>query len=112
EEVGRQVFVAEREPRGYAVALERAEGGVGLAFETPTLGNVRRAGQRVGDRVEVGGDVEVVELVVVAGVDDRNDVGGRHDLHEPGEKAGGADAAGKGREHARDPNAGSTPRSA
>ena len=45
--------------------------------------------------------MEAVELVVVAGVDDRDHVGGRHRLYEPREEAGGTDTTGKRNEHAR-----------
>ena len=82
EEVGREVLVAEPEPGGDVVARERVERGEGLAFEAPALRGVRRAGERVGDRVEVGGDVQPVELVVVAGVDDRDDLVRRHGAHQ------------------------------
>ena len=101
EEVGREVLVAEAEPRGHVVAGERVERRERLAFEAPALRGVRRAGERVGDGVEVGGDVQPVELVVVAGVDDGDDVARRHDAHEPGEEPGGADTTGERCEHAR-----------
>ena len=106
EEVGREVLVAEPEPRGDVVAVERVERGERLALEAPALRGVRRAGERVGDRVEVGGDVQPVELVVVGGVHDRDDVARRDDADEPGEEPGGTDTTGEGREHACDPTAG------
>ena len=86
EEVGREVLVAEPEPGRHVVAVERVERRERLAFEAPALLGVRRAGERVGDRVEIGGDVQPVELVVVAGVDDGDDIVRRHDAHESGEE--------------------------
>ena len=87
---------------GHVVAAERVERGEGLAFEAPALGDVRRAGERVGDGVEVGGDVQPVELVVVAGVDDGDDLARRHGAHEPGEETSGADTTGERYEHSRE----------
>ena len=85
---------------GDVVAGERVERGERLAFEAPALRGVRSAGERVGDRVEVGGDVQPVELVVVGGVDDGDDIARRDGAHEPGEETGGADTTGEGCEHA------------
>ena len=42
-----------------------------------------RLGQRVGDRVEVGRDVQPVQDQVVAGVGHHDDVGGIDDPHQP-----------------------------
>jgi hypothetical protein len=95
KEMGGEIFVAEAEPRGHVVTRQRVERVERLAFESPALRDVRRAGEGVGDRVEVGGDVQSVKRVVVGGVDDCHDVGGRHDAHEPREKTSGAHTPGQ-----------------
>ena len=58
------------------------------------------AGQRVGDGVEVGADVQAVEDDVVAGVDDRRHVTGRYDVDEAAQEPGRAHAPGQGHDHA------------
>ena len=47
---------------------------------------VDRAGERVGDGVEVGADVQPVQHEVVADVDDGGDLGGAAHLHQPGQQ--------------------------
>ena len=59
-------------------------------------------GEGVGDRVEVGADVEAVEPVVVAGVDDDGDVGGVDDLDQPAEEARRPHPTRQRRDHARE----------
>ena len=101
-EVGGEVAVAEVEPRRRRARAGRADRGVApetlhrlprLAGQAPAPLGVDRPGQRVGDRVEVGRDRQAVEHGVVAGVDDRRDVGRRHDVEQPTQEAGGADPA-------------------
>src|SRR6266511_2689637 len=91
--MGGEVTVAEPEPRGRAVPVERVHGRERLARESPTRVRVLGAGERVRDRVEVGADEEPVEPVVVARVHDNRDVLGRDDLDEPPEEPSGPDAA-------------------
>ena len=100
EQVGGEVAVAEAEPGVGAVAGERVDGGEGLAGEAPAGLGVLGAGQGVGDGVEVGADVEAVEPVVVAGVDDDGDVGRVDDLDEPAEEARRPHTARQRRDHA------------
>ena len=71
---------------------------VSPARPQPGVG-VLGAGERVGDRVEVGADVEAVEPVVVGGVDDHGDVGRVDDLHQPAEEAGRAHTPRQRRDH-------------
>ena len=75
-QVGAEVAVAEVEPascrrsgRSVSIACH-----VSPARPQPRL-RVDRAGERVGDRVEVGADVQAVQHDVVADVDDRGDLG-------------------------------------
>ena len=84
-QVRRQVAVAEVEPRRRRDGPWRPDLGVPiegrhrvpcLAGEPPAALGIDRLGERVRDRVEVGGDVQAVELGVVAGVDDGGDLAG------------------------------------
>ena len=100
EEVGGEVAVAEPEPGVLAVAGEGVDGGERLARQAPPGVGVLGSGEGVGDRVEVGADVEAVEPVVVGGVDDHGDVGGVDDLHQPAEEARRPHPARQRRDHA------------
>jgi hypothetical protein len=109
-EVGREVTIAEPEPRrararreraDIAVSLQRVHRAPCLPDETPACLGVDRPGERVRDGVEIGADVEAVQHDVVAGVDDRRDLGGGPHLDEPGQEASGADAAGEHGDHPR-----------
>ena len=57
-EMGREVAVAEIEPRLAVKTSERAERVEGLALETPAVGLIDDAGERIGDGVNVRRDVE------------------------------------------------------
>src|SRR5262249_9731605 len=96
-EVGGEVLVAEAEPGGAAVALEALHRAPGLVAQAPAPLGVDGVGQRVDDRVEVGADVQPVEVDVVADVDDGGDQLGRHHLHDAGQEPGGAPPAGQHR---------------
>ena len=100
-QMGGEVAVADVEPRGHPVALERAEGRERLADEAPSGLGVVGARERVGDRVEVGADPEPVEPVVVAGVADDDDVGRVDHLEQPRQEASGADSTCQGHDHAQ-----------
>ncbi len=74
---------------------------VQLSSATPhPVSRLSISGQRVGDRVDVGTDVQAVQDHVVADVDDRRDVRRRHDANETREHPGGPDAAAQGHQHA------------
>ena len=100
-EVGREVAVAEPEPGRLAVAVERVHHAEALVGEAPALLGVLGAGERVGDGVEVGGDGEAVEAVVVGGVHDHRDRGRVDDPDEPAQEAGGSDSTGERDDHPR-----------
>ena len=106
-EVGAEVAVAEVEPRGAAEPSERLHRLPRLAGQAPAPLGVDLAGERVGDRVEIGADRQAVQLDVVADVDDGGDLVGRADLHEAGQEAGCADAARDDRDHRGHPTGGS-----
>ena len=83
-----------------AVALQRVHRLPGLAGQAPARLGVDRPGQRVGDGVEVGADVEAVQHGVVAGVDDRGDLGRRAPpARAPTRKRAAPDAAGQHGDH-------------
>src|ERR1700686_5181527 len=65
-----EVAVAEVEP-GFAVEpAQRVERVEALALETPSVGAIDDAGERVNHRVDIGRNVEPVEMLVIAGIDD------------------------------------------
>ena len=100
EQVRGQVAIAEAEPVLAADPGQLVHDRPALAGHAPSGLPVVHAGQGVGDRVEVGADVQAVQDHVVADVDDGRDVGRRHDAHEPREHPGGPDAAAQGHQHA------------
>ena len=69
-DVGREVVVAEAEPRLLAVLGQGVDDGPGLAGHAPAALVVERAGEHVEDRVVVGHHEQAVPFDVVAGVDD------------------------------------------
>src|SRR5262249_31482045 len=100
-EAGRQVAIAQPEPGRVAERREPLDGAEAVAGEPVALLLVDPTRQRVGDDVEVGGDVHAVERVVVAGVDDGGDAFGREAAGEPAQEARGADAPSQ-RDHGPD----------
>ena len=99
-DMGRQVAVAEPEPRLAPVggeALQAAEGVRGVA--PAALGDHPR--QHVGADVEVRADAQPVEVAVVAGVDHRGEPGLAVDLRQSVHHLGAAGAPGQGEDHGR-----------
>ena len=92
EEVRGEVAVAEREPGGLAEPAERAEAGEGVARDTPAPHRVAPPGERVEDGVEVRGDVETEELLVVARVADDGEAARLDEAGEAPQEASPADA--------------------
>ncbi len=92
-DVQRQVAVAQREPVGRPELAQPGHALQRVAGDAPALRSVDQAGQRAGDNIEVGRNIQPVQLEVVAGVDDRGHILGRGDLHQAFEKARGADTA-------------------
>ena len=104
-DVGRQVAVAEAEPRVLAVggqALEAAEGVVGIA--PAALGD--DPGEDVGADVEVRADPQPVEVAVVAGVDHGRELGLAGDLGQAVHHLGAAGSARQSQDHGRRSGAG------
>ena len=95
----RQVAVAEPEPVLTPESGQLVHDRPALTRHAPSGVPVVHAGERVGDGVEVGADVQAVQDHVVRHVDDPRDVGGRHDAHEPREHPSGPDAAAQGHQH-------------
>ncbi len=60
---------------------------------------VGEPGQRVGDGVDVGGDRQAQMLLIIAGVDDDQELFGWPDPRQAKGELGAADAAGKGDDH-------------
>ena len=98
-EVGGEVAVAEAEPGLASEAVEAVHHPPGLPGEAPAALVVVQPRQGVGHGVEVGADVQAVELGVVAGVDHGRDLGGRDDAHEAAQQAGGTYSSGEGGDH-------------
>ena len=116
-----EVAVAQREPPcGLVGRLDAGSGSVGpqlahgvprLADQTPPGVRVDGVGEGVGDRVQIGADVQTVDVGVVADVDDPGHVPVGDDLEQAPKEACRADASAQhgdtvvcGR-HGRDPNA-------
>ena len=99
-QAGGEVAVAEAEPGLVAEARERLHQREAVAREAVAPLAVDATRERVGHDVEVGRDVDAVELAVVAGVHDRGHLLRRHRAHEPAQEARGADAA-RERDHAQ-----------
>ena len=98
-EVGGEVLVAEVEP-GDAAEGPRASMTRQVSPPSPQPGlGVDGVRERVEHRVEVGGDVEAVEVGVVPDVDHGRDVAGRDHLDHAAQQSGGAHAAGQGGDH-------------
>jgi hypothetical protein len=98
-QVGGEVAVAEVEPGRPGVATERVHGLPGLAGQSPPAIGVDGAGERVGDGVEVGADVEPVEVEIVTDVGDGHHLLGRMHLQQPGEEPGRPNPTGEHTDH-------------
>ena len=104
EQVGRQVAVAQVEPgeagsAGPARLVERLQGShdrPGLTRKAPAGLVVRRPGEGVGHRVDVGAHVQPVQHQVVAGVDDGGDRCLADDSRQAPQHARSSDPAGEG----------------
>src|ERR1700687_5928679 len=69
-QMGREIAIAETEPRLAVKARECAEHVERFAFEAPSLRAIHYAGERVSDGIDIRRDVEPVKGFVVAGVND------------------------------------------
>ena len=99
EEMGGQVPITEPEPALAAEAGQLLHDRPGLSDHAPAGLPIVHAGQRVGDGVEVGADVEAVENRVVTHVDDGRDGARGNDTDQAGQHAGGSDTAAEGDKH-------------
>ena len=94
EQVGREVQVAQPEPRGIGVEgselLGRAER---LVAPSPAAIAVEGVAEPVRDGVEIRAHPEAVDVEVVARVHDRGDIGRRHRANETAQELPRADAS-------------------
>jgi len=99
-EVRADVEVAEGEPRpADAVGAQFAADPLALAHPAPAALLVVLAGERVHDRVEVGGDAQPTQPHVVADVDDGGDLGAfRRRCAQAAQEPGAANAAAEHRD--------------
>src|SRR5207253_2850884 len=103
QQMGGQVEIAEPEPG--AVRPEGPEllgGPERLSLTAPSTLAVADPSQPVGDRVQIGRDVEAVHLDVVSGIHDHRDVLWRHDTAEPAKELPSAHTSSQ-RRHAHGP---------
>ena len=98
-QVGGEVVVSQAEPGLAPEPLEAVHHLPRLPGEAPAALVVVQARQGVGHGVEVGADAQAVELGVVARVDHRRDVGGRHDAHQAAQETGGTYSSCEGGDH-------------
>ena len=98
-EVGREVAVAQAEPRQPAVPLQRVHHRPRLVDQTPARLRVDGTGECVDDGVDVGADVQAVQRHVVTGVHHHGDVRRVAHLDQAPQEAGGADASGQCGDH-------------
>ena len=91
------VAVAEAEPGVVAEAREGLDQLEAIAGQAPAPRRLDASRERVGDDVEVRGDVDAVERRVVAGVHDRCHLAGRDRAREAAQEARGSDPARRGR---------------
>src|SRR5581483_3629852 len=96
--VGGKVAVAKLEPRGCAEAAERFKTAEAIAARATSPLAIGPAGQRVHDRIEVGPDVQTMDIGVVGGLSNDEYALGRQHAGETSEKTGCTDAAGQ-RDH-------------
>ena len=98
-EVGGQVLVAEVEPGDAPEPAQGLHHPPGLTRQAPPRLRIDGVGERVHDGVQVGGDVEPMEIGVVPDVDDGRDLARRHHLDQPPEQPGRAHPSGQGGDH-------------
>src|SRR5205823_4777410 len=101
EEMRGEIAVAEAEPGVLAIALERVEARERLTGEAPPELLVRGTREGVGDRIEIRAHGEPVELVVVTGVADDDEILGGNGSHEAREEPRGADTTRQAHQHSR-----------
>ncbi len=100
------VAVTQAKPGLAAQCLHRFHERPGFVVAAPAEFTVRKARQRVGDGVDIGRDRHPEMLEIVAGVDDDQQVFGRHDARQAERELGAADPAGEGNDHGESDNHG------
>ena len=96
-----EIPVAEPEPGLTAEGRHRLEAVERLVAPAPPPVAIEAAGQSVGDRIEIGGDVEPPPLEIVPGVADDGEVRGIDHGGETPDQLGGSGAAGEDDDHGR-----------
>ena len=91
-----EVLVTEEEPGLTAKGAKSLQEGAALTCPPPASLRVREPGEGVGERVEIGADLEAEMLEVVAGIGDDGEPGGvvKH-VAKPESELGAADPAGE-----------------
>ena len=90
-----EVPIAQPKPGFVAELREPVDQGEAVPLEAEAQLWIDDAAECIRDDVEVRRDVDAVELAVVAGVDDRDELGWRHDLDQSAQQLGRADPAGE-----------------
>ncbi len=93
------IAIAEAEPGLAAERLHRFHERPGFVVPAPAKFAIGQPGQRIGDGIDIGRNRQAEMLEIVAGVDDDQQVLGRHDARQAQSELGAADAA--GRDHGR-----------
>ncbi len=94
-----QIHIAELKPGVGAQPPQRFQTSEAVAANAPAVLRIRQTGQRVGDRIEIGRDVQSVNLGIVGGVADDEDAFGRNYARQAIQKTRGAYSA-RQRHHA------------
>ena len=81
--------------------LEHIQRVKGIAGDAPARCGIVKPGQGVGHGIQVGGNMQAVEFVIVPGVDDDGQALRREDFRQPQGQLGPADAAGEGQRRGR-----------
>src|SRR5271170_2050210 len=96
----RKIAIASVEPRRLAQLSHGLQAEKSISFHTPAPLAAEQAGENVGDRVDIRGDIKPPPAQVVASVDDHRDLFRRNDLAQTIHKLGSASPSGKHTDHA------------
>ncbi len=109
-EVCREVAVSKAKPRRSIEATERAEAGERITPDAPAGTRIGDTRERIADGVEVRGDGEPEESLVVSGVDDDGERGRISNADQAAQESRGADSARQHRQRRSRSHQGRSPR--